>query len=307
MAVLSPYHPFRSPEARDRYLAHYDERARSYPVPAETRMISTGQGETLVRVSGPQDAPPVILLHGKWSDSLMWPDVFIEGLSARHRLYAADNPFDLGRSVSTGGKGDADCYVSWVGGLLDGLGLTDGVNIVGLSLGAWIAGEYALRTPERLAKVVWLSPGGMISAGMSLRTARGIPLFFACSSKPSQESVGKLMSWLMPYAAESEGEFRRAYDSFVEEVALGLECFAPMPAPLATNRRFTDGELRGFSVPLLYMAGEHDMFVSAERAVARLTSFVPNVETKVFPSVAHELIIAESQAVTEGVLTFLDA
>lgn len=306
-AKLSPYHPFRSPEARERYLAHYDERAKSYPVPAETRTVSTPEGETFVRISGPADAPPLVLLHGKWSESLMWPDVFIEGISARHRLINVDNPFDLGRSVSARGKGDAACYIRWMDGLLDGLELTGCVDLVGLSLGAWIAGEYALYAPHRLAKVVWLSPGGMISAGISPRTIPGIPRFFACSSRPSRESVGNLMSWLMPYAAVADGEFRRAYDSFVDEVALGLECFAPMPAPLATNRRFSDDELRGFGVPLLYMAGEHDIFVDSGKAVARLTALVPEVQTKVFPKVSHELIIAESQAVTERVLAFLDA
>jgi len=306
-AVVKECHPFRSPEARERYLARYDERAKSFPAPSETRVVPTSEGETLVRVTGPEDAQPVVLLQGKWGDSLMWPACVIEGLSERHRLFTVDNPFDLGRSVSAGGKGDAACYVSWMDGLLDGLGLTDGVSIVGLSLGAWIAGEYALRAPHRLAKVVWLSPGGMISPAISARTFGGIPLFFACASRPSKESVGKLMAWLMPYAVADEGALRRGFDSYVEEVAFGLACFAPLPAPLETNRRFGDDELRGFGVPLLYIAGEHDRFVSAERAVERLTSLVPAVETEVVPDIAHELILAHPEAVTNRVLAFLDA
>ena len=103
---LSPYHPFRSPEARERYLAHYDERAKSYPVPSETRVVSTSEGSTLVRVSGPEDGPPVMLLNGKWSDSLMWPDVLIRGLSARQRMMSGSIP--ISRSLPT------ECWVGFV-------------------------------------------------------------------------------------------------------------------------------------------------------------------------------------------------
>jgi pimeloyl-ACP methyl ester carboxylesterase len=306
-ATLSACHPFRSPEARERYLAHYDERVKSYPVPSQGRMVQTDRGETMVRISGPADAPPVILLPGKWSDSLMWPDTLIEGLSERYSLFAVDNIYDLGRSVSTGGKGGAADYVAWMGSLLDGLGLVEPVSFVGLSLGAWVAAEYALAAPARVAKMAWLSPGGIVAAPASIGTIPGIPIFFALTMRANEATVGRLMRWLMPRAETAGGSVKTEFDEYVREVTIGLESFAPLPAPLETDRRFSDAELRRLDMPLLYIAGQYDRFVPSRVALARLASVLPRTETHVFEGVGHEMIMAKPEEITSRLVAFLDA
>ena len=65
---LPAYHPFRSAEAKEEYLALYDRRIKRWPVASETRMIETSHGHTFVRISGPVDAPPLVLLHGAGHD-----------------------------------------------------------------------------------------------------------------------------------------------------------------------------------------------------------------------------------------------
>jgi len=57
-------YPFRSEAARAEFEAHYDERARAWPVPSEARFIDTPSGRTFVRASGSPSAPPLILLPG---------------------------------------------------------------------------------------------------------------------------------------------------------------------------------------------------------------------------------------------------
>lgn len=42
----------------------YQEDLRNWPVPAEQLRVPTREGETFVMVSGPRDAPPLVLLHG---------------------------------------------------------------------------------------------------------------------------------------------------------------------------------------------------------------------------------------------------
>jgi hypothetical protein len=88
-AKLEESHPFRSAEARDRYLRNYDKRAESWPVPSESLMVATSVGQTFVRVSGPPDAAPLMLLPGFGGDSLSWLPV-IEALAADFRTYAVD-------------------------------------------------------------------------------------------------------------------------------------------------------------------------------------------------------------------------
>ena len=55
----------------------------------------------------------------------------------------------------------ADDYTSWLDELFEGLGLEQGINLIGLSYGGWLVSQYALRFPQRLNKIVLIAPGGM--------------------------------------------------------------------------------------------------------------------------------------------------
>ena len=154
-------HPFRSAEARERYLAFYDEHAKSWPVASEARTVHTDDGDTFMLISGPVDAPPLVLLPAGRTNSLCWTPV-IEALSESFRTYAVDAIYDDGRSMSSRPiKTTADA-TGWLDRLFDALELADGVNLMGVSFGGWLAAEYLLHAPERLAKVVWLSPAGVV-------------------------------------------------------------------------------------------------------------------------------------------------
>ena len=94
-----PYHPFRSQKAKERYLEYYDNAgAKSWPVAAESVSVDTSYGLTFVRVSGPVQAKPLVLLPSTSATSLIWQPN-IEALSKNFRVYAVDNIYDFGRSV----------------------------------------------------------------------------------------------------------------------------------------------------------------------------------------------------------------
>ena len=56
----SPYHPFKSAQAKGEYLTLYDKRAKLWPVDSVVLKIKTTQGETLVRMSGHKNAEPLV-------------------------------------------------------------------------------------------------------------------------------------------------------------------------------------------------------------------------------------------------------
>ena len=69
---ITGYHPFKSPEAKEQYLNLYDLRAEKWPVASETKIVPTSYGQTFVRISVPNTAPPLILQHGGGGNSLQW-------------------------------------------------------------------------------------------------------------------------------------------------------------------------------------------------------------------------------------------
>ena len=135
--VIDGVHPFKSAAKKERYLATYEARAQRWPVPSEERYVDTSLGNTFVRISGPDEGSPLVLLPGANGTSLMW-EPNIEAFSRNHRVYAVDNIFDLGRSVYTKTFTTPGDFVSWLDELFDALELGDDVRLVGLSYGGWI-------------------------------------------------------------------------------------------------------------------------------------------------------------------------
>jgi len=81
---VSAHHPFRSAKAKEMYLESYYRMSMQWPVASETQFVETSFGRTFIRMSGPIDGPPLVLLPGANATSLMWfPN--IEALSESYR------------------------------------------------------------------------------------------------------------------------------------------------------------------------------------------------------------------------------
>jgi pimeloyl-ACP methyl ester carboxylesterase len=305
-AELSESHPFRSDGARERYLAHYDAWAELWPIASEVRTLETDHGRTLVRISGPRDAPPLVLLPARGSHSLGWTPM-IQALSEVHRTYAVDSIYDFGRSVNARPATGIEDYTGWLDELFDALGLGEGVNLLGLSRGAWMSAEYLVRAPQRLAKVVWLSPGALLfpySRVLLLQAVLGVPMMLA----PSHRTVDWTMRWMMPDWAESDGPTRDRYDRFVDGMAEGIRCFDLAKIDfMRIERVIEDSELRDIKVPVLYVAGEREKMYSAASGAARLKAVAPQIETAVIPGAGHDLVPMQPEAVARIALEFLEA
>jgi hypothetical protein len=69
--TMSRESAFKTPEGEAAYLAAYDAALKLWPVPYDEIDIPTRFGTTHVVVSGPKDAPPLVLLHGYMATSVM--------------------------------------------------------------------------------------------------------------------------------------------------------------------------------------------------------------------------------------------
>src|SRR5262245_63781195 len=113
---------FQSAQAKVRYLAFYDERAKQWPVPSENRVLKTSYGQTFVRVSGPSDGEPLMLLPGLSATSLMWIP-YIASWSRIYRTYALDIVGDAGRSSLVRRMPHVEDYLRWLDEVIDTLEL----------------------------------------------------------------------------------------------------------------------------------------------------------------------------------------
>jgi pimeloyl-ACP methyl ester carboxylesterase len=170
--------------------------------------------------------PVMVMLHGLLMDSSQWRHL-IADLRADYRCVAPTLPLGAHRRPM---RADADlslpAQVRLVGEFLEGLDLSD-VTLIGIDTGGGLAQIVAAERPERIARMVlvspetfdnyppglpghaaWLAgqlPGGMAAAlqPLRLRALRRLPMSFGWMSKrPVPDEV--MDSWLRPVLTQRE-------------------------------------------------------------------------------------------------------
>ena len=138
---------YRSPEAEAAVRKAYRDLIDSWPVPHDEAMVETRQGATFVLSFGRPEAPPLVALHGAQGNSSAWLS-YAGGWAEHFRVHLVDVVGDAGFSDQTRPDLASDAFADWMDQVLDGLG-APAASFVGVSLGGWMALDYAVRRPQR--------------------------------------------------------------------------------------------------------------------------------------------------------------
>jgi hypothetical protein len=193
---------YNSPEIETRLMEIYDEKMAGWPVPYEDVFVDTRYGKVHVIVTGPRDAPPLLLLHASGVAGWSWK-CNVGGLNRSYRTYAIDLIGDAGKSeyaslknTMKSSRDQAKLYTE----ITTKLGV-EKTYVVGASEGGFIGSNYALYAPERVEKLALLGPMGYAGATksvMRITFAQFFPL------KPIQKST---FSWAFSNSPKLEEEF----------------------------------------------------------------------------------------------------
>lgn len=293
----SPYHPFKSAQAKIEFLALYDKRAKRWPVDSEGLTINTTQGETFVRMSGSKNTKPLILLHGAGGNGLQWmPN--IKALSKDYRVYAIDIMFAQGRSIPSYPFTNAEDYVNWLDEVLQQLTPNQNVNMVGLSYGGWITSQYVKSFPEKLDKAVLLAPAGVVASLSTEFIARAISV-----SLPTKYFAQQFMQWLAEDTYKGSAKQQQLVAEHIDEAYLAVRSFNS--SPLVYPNVFTDQALQELAVPMLFLVGENEKIYSPTIAIERLHQVAPQIQTQLVKGAGHDLSMVKAKQVNDLILEFL--
>ena len=293
-------HPsaFKTPEGEAAYLAAYDAAMKLWPVPYDEMDIPTRFGTTHVVVSGPKDAPPLVLLHGYMATLTMWSPN-IADFSKDYRVYAIDVMGQPSKSFPDEPIRNAADYAVWLTATLDGLGLGR-ISLVGMSYGGWLALNFAIAAPDRVQRLVLLSPAGGFLPMVKQFSLRGMLMVLF----PTRFTVNWFMRWLG--IKDSPGDPRRLGRTCVELMYLGLKHFRMPPETLRVMPTvFSDGQLRAMRVPTLLLIGEHEVICDPAAALARARRLIPDLEGELVPGSSHDMCFSQHRIVDARVLEFL--
>jgi pimeloyl-ACP methyl ester carboxylesterase len=247
---------------------------------------------THIIVSGPKDAPPLVLLHGYMATSAMWAPN-IADLSKDYRVYAVDVMGQPSKSIPTEPVRNAEDYAVWLAETLDALHL-DRICLIGQSYGGWLALNFAIAAPERVQKLVLLSPGGGFVPMARQFSLRGMLMVWF----PTRVTVNWFMHWLGITGPDARYVLELTY--------LGLKHFR---VPIETLRvmpvLFPDDRLRAMRVPTLLLIGDHEVICDPATALARARRLFPDVQGELVPESSHDMCFSQRRIVDARVLDFL--
>ncbi len=294
---INEYHPFKSEKARSRYLAHYSERLSQWPVEFEDHYVPTSDGTTFVRISGPENAPTLVLLPSTSGNNLMWlPN--IKALAENFRVYTIDNIYDFGRSIYLRKFTTPDDFTSWLDELFTKLELSNDFNLAGLSYGGWLTTQYALRYPERLNKIVLLAP---------VATVQPLPLEWAKVAikaiLPHRRFMRQMVDWMFPVLIQTPEGLELA-EIMMEDAYIGLHSFK---LKMTVNPTIlSDQELIQLQqIPTLYLVGNQEVIYQPQAALERLRRVTPEIQTILVSNAGHDLTIVQSNLINDQITNFL--
>ena len=257
---------YSSPEIEARFIELYDEKMKEWPVPYEDVFVDTGYGRVHVIVSGPEGAPPMLLLHASGVAAWSWKHN-VEELNKGYRTYAIDLIGDAGKSkyadfqnIMKTGRDQAELYAE----ITDKLGV-EKAYVVGASEGGFIGSNYALHFPERVEKLALLGPmgySGALKSSLRIMFAQFFPL------KPIQNNT---FSWAFSDSAELKEEFGEWFPLLMSETFPAKVT----PLPLSAEQR------QSLEVPVMFVFGERDNLVGDSQAAKALVQDIPDVRVEI--------------------------
>jgi pimeloyl-ACP methyl ester carboxylesterase len=291
-AMIQPS-SFKTTKSERAFLAAYDAAMKSWPVSYGETQVLSRFGITHVVVSGPEHAPPLVLLHGYMATLTMWaPNV--AALSRDYRVYAVDVMGQPGKSVAHEPIRTPADWVAWMIATLNGLHL-DRVFLAGMSYGGWLALNFAVAEPERVQKLVLLSPAASFLPLVRQFFLRGMPMM----TFPTHLTVNAFMQWLGFRNRAGDGDTKGA----LELMYLGMKHFR-IARPVAPTV-FSDDELVAMRVPTLLLMGEQEVIYNAAKALARARRLLPRFEGALVPQSSHDMCVSQHRTVDARMLDFM--
>jgi pimeloyl-ACP methyl ester carboxylesterase len=238
------------------------------------------------------EGPPILFLHGAQGFAPEHP--YVAPLSERHRLIAPSHPgFGTSSLPDWIDSVDDIAYIHLE--LLDRLRL-DQVDVIGCSIGGWIAAELAAKAPKTVRRLVLVGPVGVKTGPVD---RLDVPDIFALPQ-------GDLQKLLFHDPERMRVDPARLSDEQLAISARNRETLALLSwEPYMHNPKLRH-RLHRVTAQALFLRGESDGLVSAEylAAYARL---LPNARTTTIAAAGHAPHVEQPEAFTRTVLQFLEA
>lgn len=254
-----------------------------------------------------QGEQTVVMLHGSGPGASGWANFHrnIEPMvNAGYRVLLLDCPgwSKSDSIVSTGSRSElnARCLKA----VLDGLGITAPVHLIGNSMGAHSAVAFALENPGRVGKLV-LMGGGVSGPSIFVpQPTEGIKLIGALYRQPTMENLKKMLSVFVYDSSTLTDDLMKARLDNILARPEHLENFVKSAEANANQFPDQSHRLREIKARTLVVWGRDDRFLPLDLGL-RLVWNLPHADLHVFSRCGHWAQWEHAETFNRLVIDFL--
>lgn len=282
-----------TPSAENKLLFKtYNKALTLWEVPYGQISIKTSLGNAHVLVSGPKNAPPIVLLHGMNATSTMWyPN--IKALTKNYRVYAIDHLLEPGKSICTSNTNNMESIIDWYHEVFAGLKLKE-FSLVGASKGGWLATTIALKKIVKVNKLILLSPAQTLTI---IPPSTDILTNVWFTINPKKKNLPKVLETMSVNPKNINKAYTELFFIATEKAAINKTMLKMTP--------FSDKELQALYMPVLILIGDDDI-INSERGLNKAKELIPYSDTEIIPNAGHFLSIDQPLAVNKKMTQFLN-
>lgn len=284
---------FRSSSGERAYKQSYAAAMHTLPDPLQTLDVSTDFGSVRVYEFGPKSshATPIVLLPGRSSGVPMWAQN-LPGLAAERTVYALDAIGDAGLSVQTHVLKDAVDQAAWLEQVFEQLDLPK-VHLIGHSFGGWLAANYAVRFPNRVATLNLLEP---VFVFQNLRWQVYLQATLAILPFLPQSLRDKMLSNIGGGAKVDRND---PVARMIADASSFFNTRVPQPT------RISEDQLVALPMPVYVALGEKTAMHDPSTAAA-MAKKIKNSQVKIWPNGTHSLPMEYAAEINQELLTFIN-
>ena len=251
----------------------------------ELNVVERGQGR------------PLVLVHGFPLDHSMWQGQ-LDGLAGQFRVIAPDLR-GFGGSTVTPGLVTMQRMADDLAEMLAGLAIAEPVVFCGLSMGGYVAWQFALRHRERLAKLIVCDTKAAADAPEAAANR------VALADRVQREGAGFVAEAMLPKLfAPASIEAKAPCVEATRQVILRTDPRGIAAASRGMGQRpDITGRLREIDVPTLVLCGQHDA-ISPPAEMKTIAAGLPNAKYVEIAGAGHMAPLEKPAEVNAAILAF---
>ncbi|WP_035757152.1 alpha/beta fold hydrolase [Hugenholtzia roseola] len=253
---------YQNPEAAKTLTRLYHQTLQKLRLPLRSLFLETSFGKTHVLISGNQDLPPLLVLHGLNASAPSALEA-LEKLSGQYQLIGIDTIGQANYSQAKERLSVADgSYGRWLEEILLGLKI-ESAPFVSISYGAFVLQKLIAFAPKRIEKAIFVVPSGLANSSFSAYFRQLLlPLLrFRLSKKESD-----LKRFMGAFYTEIEAESLELHKTLL----LGVKMDYRRPPEL------TLAEGKKLEAPVYALLAEDDVFFPTPQTLKRLAALFPH-------------------------------